>query len=134
MPIRISYWRLPQMTIQPFHWINVLFPWAHRNYPAPPVCSEVVCAALDISWCWKYLSGADATTPPVALQGVATSLSRLFPVSQECRSCTPQRALSQSIPDPPVAHTLALGKRGGAVLPPVRGVAGSLDLRNPVAL
>ena len=31
------------------------------------------------------LSGADATTPPVALQGVATPLSRLFPQFRGCR-------------------------------------------------
>ena len=38
------------------------------------------------------------------------------------------------VPDPSVAVILALGKGGCSILPPARGVAGSLDLQNPFAL
>ena len=80
-------------------------------------------------------------TPTVALQGVATPPSWLFLQFRVCRrgvAATPPplpRALSP-IPDPPCSTHLGSGREGcyAAALPPARSVAGSLDLRNPVAL
>ena len=85
-------------------------------------------------------SGVVGTLPigpiPETYTAVA-ALSAISSVLQACRSYPPpppENALSRPIPGPPaVALILDLG-RGGVALPPARGVAGSLDLRNPVAL
>ena len=92
-----------------------------------------------IRCCCRCLSGADATPPSVALQGVATppvaALSAVLSVSQGYRSHPPPP--KGPIPDPPPPCSTHLGSWEGEVdvaLPSPRGVAGSLDLRNPVAL
>ena len=76
--------------------------------------------------------------PPVVLHVVAKPLSRLFPLFRVCRkgvaaAPSPKSPVAPH-PGPLVARNLALGNGGGVSLPLARGVAGSLELRNPVAL
>ena len=89
---------------------------------------------------WSFQTGlilSDADVPcrtPCRTPGCSyTPVAALSAVSNVLQRRPPQRALSHPIPDPAVALILALG-RGCVALPPASGVAGSLDLRNPVAL
>ena len=73
---------------------------------------------------------------PVALQGVATPVAALSAISSVSQGCCSPPKLPFRTPSrtPPVALILALGRGRGVALPPARDVAGSLDLRNTVAL
>ena len=59
----------------------------------------------------RELSGADATPPPVTLQGVATPLSRLFLQFPVCSSSyTPTKGSYRTSSRTPVADILALSQ------------------------
>ena len=87
-----------------------------------------------VDMCSPRLSGADSTPPPVALQVLAALRSAISNVSQGCRSSTPPPSQGPCRTPTQTPCSIYLGSWEG--LPPasLRGVAGSLDPRNPVPL